>query len=133
MFSKPGQIDSRFFVVRTTINSCKKRMIGTSGFIGSKREWVNAASFPEHGPTCLEVNSSFYRVPSPKIIDSLRALPSNPKFVFKVHKRITHQKRLSDAQRQLKNPLFSYKVEKMTVMYITNYSMISDPSVCNSC
>lgn len=70
-------------------------MIGTSGFIGTKKEWNYAASYTEYGPNCLEVNSSFYRMPSKTLVTSLLNLPSNPRFVFKVHRSITHYKRLS--------------------------------------
>ena len=75
-------------------------MIGTSGFIGTKKEWNYTASYSGYGPNCLEVNSSFYRMPSKTLLSSLFTLPSKPQFVFKVHRSITHFKRLRSVEEE---------------------------------
>lgn len=67
----------------------------------SKPEWLNfyARSFPT-----VEINNSFYRIPTEKAFDTWRDATS-PGFVFavKVSRFITHIKRLKDTAEPLQN------------------------------
>ena len=47
---------------------------------------------------CIEINSSFYRIPSSKFIASLARLPNNVNVVMKAWKYLTHVKRLKDPE-----------------------------------
>lgn len=68
--------------------------IGTSGFMVSRKKWDQL-----HCLNCIEMNSSFYRLPSDKVISSLREnLPDGVGIVFKASKYITHTKRLSEVE-----------------------------------
>ena len=75
-----------------------KFIIGTSGYIGSKNQWL---SIPDID--CLEINSTFYRLPTEKSIANLNALIEQPQhknliFSVKVSKFITHIKRFKDCK-----------------------------------
>ena len=47
---------------------------------------------------CIELNSSFYRIPSDRLIGSLNKLPDRIDIVIKASKYITHIKRLKDVE-----------------------------------
>jgi uncharacterized protein YecE (DUF72 family) len=47
---------------------------------------------------CIEINSSFYRVPSEKVVEGWKSLPERVGFVIKASKYITHIKRLNDVR-----------------------------------
>ena len=65
--------------------------IGTSGFMTSQKQWLKCKSM-----NCIELNSSFYRIPSDKVIQNLLKMTQHVKIVCKVSKYITHVKRLKD-------------------------------------
>ena len=65
--------------------------VGTSGFMTSKKQWLKCKSM-----NCIELNSSFYRIPSDAVINNLCKLPKHVKIICKVSKYITHIKRLKD-------------------------------------
>ena len=67
--------------------------IGTSGFMISQNVWF---SFP--CLNCIEINSTFYRLPSEKSIENWNNFPRNVSIVLKVSKYITHTKRLNNAK-----------------------------------
>ena len=72
--------------------------VGTSGFIGSKADWL---AMPD--VTCLEVNSTFYRLPTERSLKSLLELSETPGhtslvYAVKVSKYVTHMKRLKDCR-----------------------------------
>jgi uncharacterized protein YecE (DUF72 family) len=71
----------------------KEWFIGTSGLMTSKSKWL---ANPELN--LLEVNSTFYRLPGPKQIESWNAFPERVEFVFKMSKYVTHLKRLNDCK-----------------------------------
>lgn len=73
-----------------------KIWIGTSGYvyawnkgIPSKFEWYIAQGF-----NSVEINASFYRFPSRSWVRAWREVPENFMFSIKVHRTITHYKRL---------------------------------------
>ena len=70
--------------------------IGTSGYIGSKKDWELAESNSE-GFNCLEINSTFYRLPTEKSILNFKQL-EGVIFSIKVSRFITHMKRLKDCK-----------------------------------
>ena len=53
--------------------------IGTSGFMTSQKLWLKCKSM-----NCIELNSSFYRIPSDKVIQNLLKMPQHIKVVCKV-------------------------------------------------
>jgi len=68
--------------------------VGTSGYIGTKKTWLQMPFI-----NCLEVNSTFYRLPNAKTIDNYNRLSLSPEhrglvYSVKVSKFITHMKRL---------------------------------------
>jgi uncharacterized protein YecE (DUF72 family) len=67
--------------------------VGTSGFMTSQSQWLKLGML-----NCIEVNSSFYRLPTEKTIQRLAAFPDRVSFIFKVSKYITHIKRLKDVE-----------------------------------
>ena len=67
--------------------------VGTSGFMTSQKKWLACKSL-----NCIELNSSFYRIPTDRVIGNLRKLPKHVKVIVKVSKFITHSKRLKDVQ-----------------------------------
>ena len=67
--------------------------VGTSGFMTSQTQWLKLSML-----NCIEMNSSFYRLPTEKTIQRLSAFPDRVSFVFKVSKYITHIKRLKDVE-----------------------------------
>jgi hypothetical protein len=74
--------------------------IGTAGFIGSKKDWLSMPNI-----NCLEINSTFYRLPTLKTISNFKSLVSssaaddvNLVFSVKVSRFITHMKRLHNCR-----------------------------------
>lgn len=72
--------------------------IGTSGYIGSKKDWLNMPFI-----NCLEINSTFYRLPNPKSIRNYNELSSSSDhkgliYSVKVSRYITHMKRLKNCK-----------------------------------
>ncbi len=65
--------------------------VGTAGYSVSKEKWL---SLPEM--TCLEINSTFYRLPTEAAARSWSKLPSRVFLVLKVWQLITHRKFLKD-------------------------------------
>lgn len=57
---------------------------------------VSRTKWLESGLNALEVNSTFYRLPSESLIKSLISLPQNIAIVIKAWKYITHMKQLKD-------------------------------------
>ena len=84
---------------------------GTSGF--SYAEW-KGSFYPEDLPAAkmlsfygqhlnsVEINNTFYRLPKKSVLDKWRAdVPENFRFVLKASQRITHRKRLKEADEPL--------------------------------
>jgi uncharacterized protein YecE (DUF72 family) len=82
--------------------------VGTSGY--SYKEW-KGSFYPEKLPqkemlsfyarrfSTVEVNNTFYRMPSPKVLESwAEQVPNDFRFVLKAPQAITHFKRLRDVQ-----------------------------------
>lgn len=85
--------------------------VGTSGF--SYKEW-KGSFYPEDLPNegmleyygerlnAVEINNTFYRMPSRKVLaDWASKVPSDFSFVLKASRKITHNKRLKDAEEEL--------------------------------
>ena len=58
--------------------------IGTSGFMISQKVWFSFLCL-----NCIEINSTFYRLPSEKSIENWNNFPRNVSIVLKVSKYIT--------------------------------------------
>jgi uncharacterized protein YecE (DUF72 family) len=72
--------------------------IGTSGYIGSKKDWFTMPFI-----NCLEINSTFYKLPSAKSIENYNKLSSEGShkgliYSVKVSRFITHMKRLKNCK-----------------------------------
>lgn len=65
-------------------------LIGTSGFMCSQKEWSKYTEL-----TCIEINSSFYKLPTANQITNLAKMPMRVSFVFKLSNYISHCKKLS--------------------------------------
>ena len=85
--------------------------VGTSGY--SYKEW-KGSFYPEKLPASemlryyaerldtVEINNTFYRMPSKKMLEGWAAqVPDSFSFVLKASRRITHQKRLKEADGEL--------------------------------
>ena len=70
-----------------------KYQIGTSGFMISKTNWLKLQCL-----NCIEINGTFYRLPSVSTIEKWKALPNNVSIVIKASRYITHMKRLKDVK-----------------------------------
>ena len=75
------------------MSSEKKWFIGTSGFMIRKALWL---SLP--GLNCIEINSTFYKLPTKKTILRWKGLSPDLYFSLKVSKYITHMKRLKNCK-----------------------------------
>jgi uncharacterized protein YecE (DUF72 family) len=65
-----------------------------------QRDWLSHLS---RGLDTVEINGSFYRVPSPESVASwVRAVPSDFRFAVKLWRGITHFKKLKDAEDHLR-------------------------------
>ena len=71
----------------------KQWFIGTSGFMTSQKTWLDLP-----GLNCIEVNSTFYSLPSRKTVNNWKTLDPNLYFSLKVSKYITHMKRLKNCK-----------------------------------
>ncbi len=82
--------------------------VGTSGY--SYKEW-KGNFYPESLPQqdmlgyyaerlpCVEINNTFYRMPRTNVLEAWRdSVPRDFRFVIKASQRITHRKRLKDAE-----------------------------------
>jgi len=82
--------------------------VGTSGY--SYKEW-KGNFYPESLPQqdmlryygerlpCVEINNTFYRMPRTNVLETWRdSVPDNFRFVVKASQRITHRKRLKEAE-----------------------------------
>jgi uncharacterized protein YecE (DUF72 family) len=81
-------------------------LVGTSGW--SYKEWKGAFYPPKMAPdemlafyasrfTTVEVNNSFYRIPSEKVLAGwAEQVPGDFRFVLKASRRVTHNSRLAD-------------------------------------
>ena len=72
--------------------------VGTSGYIGSKKQWLNMPFI-----NCLEINSTFYRLPTANTILKYNELSSSKEhkglvYSVKASRFITHMKRLKDCK-----------------------------------
>jgi uncharacterized protein YecE (DUF72 family) len=89
----------------------KKILIGTSGF--SYNEW-KGTFYPEELPPkeylgfyaqhfqTTEINNTFYKIPSRTLTEGwYKAVPSSFSFTLKLSQRITHQKRLKNADQEM--------------------------------
>ena len=77
--------------------------VGTSGYIGSKKDWLSMPYI-----NCLEINSTFYKLPSTKTIEGFNEISrSGPHkgliYSVKVSRFITHTKRLKDCKQPFAN------------------------------
>ena len=70
------------------MSSEKKWFIGTSGFMIRKALWLSLT-----GLNCIEINSTFYKLPTKKTILRWKGLSPDLYFSLKVSKYITHMKR----------------------------------------
>lgn len=77
-----------------TRSSSNKYQIGTSGFMVSQSLWFSFACL-----NCIEINGTFYRLPTPKSIEKWRNFPDHVSVVIKASKYITHIKRLNDVKK----------------------------------
>ena len=73
--------------------------VGTSGYIGSKKDWLTMSFI-----NCLEINSTFYKDPSTKSIEKYNELSDEGShkgliYSVKVSRIITHVKRLENCKR----------------------------------
>lgn len=67
--------------------------IGTSGFMVPKNVWLELP-----GLNCIEMNSTFYALPSATTVKKWKNLSDNLYFSVKCSKFITHMKRLKDCK-----------------------------------
>lgn len=74
-------------------SSANKYQIGTSGFMVSRPQWMALGCL-----NCIEINSTFYALPSDKVVENWKALPERVSFVVKASRYITHIKRLKDVR-----------------------------------
>ena len=71
----------------------KQWFIGTSGFMVSQKTWLELP-----GLNCIEINATFYKLPSKKTVNNWKTLSPNLYFSLKVSKYITHIKRLKNCK-----------------------------------
>jgi uncharacterized protein YecE (DUF72 family) len=89
-----------------------KLHVGTSGY--SYKEW-KGSFYPEKLPakemlpyyasklSAVELNNTFYRLPQPSMVESWKSqVPDSFRFSVKASQRITHFKRLKDAEAETK-------------------------------
>ncbi len=75
----------------------KQWFIGTSGFMVSQKQWLEMP-----GLNCIEMNSTFYKLPSAKTVQKWKNTSPNLYFSIKVSKYITHMKRLKNCKQAWK-------------------------------
>ena len=71
----------------------KQWYVGTSGFMVGQKTWINLPNI-----NCIEINSTFYRLPNATTIDKWKNLSPNLFFSIKASKYITHSKRLKNCK-----------------------------------
>lgn len=71
----------------------KEWFIGTSGFMTSKDKWLSLPNL-----NCIEINSTFYGLPSEKTVKGWKETSPDLFFSIKCSKYITHIKRLKDCK-----------------------------------
>ena len=71
----------------------KQWFIGTSGFMIGQKTWL---SLPDLN--CIEINSTFYRLPNAKTVEKWKHLSPNLSFAIKASRYITHIKRLKNCK-----------------------------------
>ena len=76
-------------VRRTLKHRGPRWLVGTSGFMVNRNLWLTLP-----GLNCIEINSTFYGLPSRKVVSNWRNLSSDLMFSVKASKYITHIKRL---------------------------------------
>ena len=79
--------------------------IGTSGFMTSQKKWLTT------NLNCIEMNSTFYKLPSEKVINNWKQFPHDVKFSIKVSRFITHIKRLHNVEAAWK--IFWNRISKL--------------------
>ena len=65
---------------------------GTAGFMIGSKKWF------ELDLNCIEINTTFYRLPSETLVKAWNNYPTNVKLSIKASKYITHIKRLKDVK-----------------------------------
>ena len=79
--------------------SCRLRnrdvryQVGTSGYVVGKKKWQKMPCL-----NCLELNSTFYHLPSKQLTKSLMNLPPNVSLIVKASQQITHYSRLKNVK-----------------------------------
>ena len=103
---KSGRASVSNLVCKTRAAS-NKYQIGTSGFMVSQSQWLGFKCL-----NCIEINGTFYRLPSPATVEKWRAFPPHMGIVIKASKYITHIKRLKDVKESLENSLGCHKASR---------------------
>ena len=75
----------------------KEWFVGTSGFMVGQKTWLDLP-----GLNCIEINSTFYRLPNKHTITKWKNLDPNLFFSIKASKYITHMKRLKNCKQAWK-------------------------------
>lgn len=70
-----------------------KYFLGTAGFMIGSKKWLGLQSL-----NCIEINSTFYRLPTDSTVKNWNNYPDNIKLTIKASKYITHIKRLKDVE-----------------------------------
>ena len=78
--------------------TCRRRnnslfCVGTSGFMVPQRTWLSLECL-----NCIEINSTFYRIPSEKVVEGWKSSPDRVAYIIKASRFITHIKRLNDVE-----------------------------------
>jgi len=71
----------------------KEWFVGTSGFMTSRSKWLDLPNL-----NCIEINSTFYGLPSAKTVEGWKEAAPDLFFSVKCSKYITHIKRLKDCK-----------------------------------
>ena len=74
-------------------NRSNKFLIGTSGFMISQKKWMDLACL-----NCIEINGTFYRLPTENTINKWKEFPPHVSIVIKASRYITHMKRLKNVE-----------------------------------
>jgi uncharacterized protein YecE (DUF72 family) len=71
----------------------KQWYVGTSGFMIGQKTWLTLPNV-----NCIEINSTFYRLPNAKTVQKWKQLSPNLYFSIKASRYITHIKRLKNCK-----------------------------------
>ena len=71
----------------------KQWFVGTSGFMIGQKTWLTLPDL-----NCIEINSTFYRLPNAKTVKKWKNLSPNLYFSIKASRYITHMKRLKNCK-----------------------------------